>query len=73
MMRLSYKNTRSRKCDFRDAGPDQIGFDIVSDELDARNRDSLRARLEPTIPIEERPGIVRPGWKRHFCSLWEAM
>ncbi|KAI7236849.1 hypothetical protein KC330_g3495 [Hortaea werneckii] len=74
MMRLYYKNSnREGIADFDVDGPDNIAFDFVSDEQDGRNRDNLRHAFDPTVPIEDQPGIVRAAWKRRSSSLWEAM
>lgn len=74
MMRLYYKSSHCEGiADFDVDGPDNIAFDFVSDEQDGRNRDNLRDPFDPTVPIEDQPGIVRAAWKRRFGSLWEAM
>lgn len=52
--------------------PDNISFDIVSDELNGVNRD-LRQPYDPTTPITEQPGIVRTRVPRRFSSLWHAI
>jgi vanadium chloroperoxidase len=52
--------------------PDNIGFDMISDELNGISRD-LRERYDPTAPITDQPGIVRTRVPRKFSSLWEAM
>ncbi|KAI7199012.1 hypothetical protein KC316_g3859 [Hortaea werneckii] len=74
MMRLYYKNShREGIADFDVDGPDNIAFDFVSDEQDGQNRDNLRHAFDPTVPIDDQPGIVHAAWKRRFSSLWEAM
>jgi vanadium chloroperoxidase len=52
--------------------PDNIAFDIVSEELNGVSRD-LREKYDPTTPIIDQPGIVRTRIPRHFSSLWEAI
>jgi vanadium chloroperoxidase len=52
--------------------PDNIAFDIVSEELNGISRD-LREKYDPTTPITDQPGIVRTRIPRHFSSLWEAI
>lgn len=52
--------------------PDNISFEIVSDELNGISRD-LRQPYDPTTPITEQPGIVRTRIHRAFSSLWEAI
>ncbi|KAH7384127.1 phosphatidic acid phosphatase type 2/haloperoxidase [Phaeosphaeria sp. MPI-PUGE-AT-0046c] len=52
--------------------PDNIAFDMVSEELNGISRD-LRQPYDPTTPITEQPGIVRTRVPRHFSSLWEAI
>jgi vanadium chloroperoxidase len=52
--------------------PDNISFDIVSEELNGISRD-LREKYVPTKPITDQPGIVRTRVPRHFNSAWEAM
>jgi vanadium chloroperoxidase len=52
--------------------PDNICFEMVSDELNGINRD-LRQPYDPTTPITEQPGIVRTRMPYKFSSLWEAI
>jgi vanadium chloroperoxidase len=52
--------------------PDNISFDMVSEELNGINRD-LRQPYDPTTPITDQPGIVRTRVPRHFSSVWEAI
>jgi vanadium chloroperoxidase len=52
--------------------PDNIAFDIVSEELNGISRD-LREKYDSTRPITDQPGIVRMRVPRHFNSLWEAI
>jgi vanadium chloroperoxidase len=52
--------------------PDNISFEMVSDELNGINRD-LRQPYDPTTPITDQPGIVRTRVPYKFASLWEAI
>jgi vanadium chloroperoxidase len=52
--------------------PDNIAFDMVSEELNGISRD-LRQTYDPTTPITDQPGIVRTRVPRHFSSMWEAI
>lgn len=52
--------------------PDNISFDMVSEELNGINRD-LRQPYDPTVPITDQPGIVRTRVPRTFSSVWEAI
>ncbi|KAF2461575.1 phosphatidic acid phosphatase type 2/haloperoxidase [Lineolata rhizophorae] len=70
MLRLYYRQRDG--LDFALDGPDDIGFEMVSDELNGVNRD-LRQEYDPTQPITAQPGIVRTRVVRHFGSLWEAI
>jgi vanadium chloroperoxidase len=69
IVRLFYK---SGVTDFEADGPDDIAFDIVSDELDGVSR-ALRQTYDQTQPITNQPGTVRTYIKRRFESLWEAI
>ncbi|KAE8389613.1 phosphatidic acid phosphatase type 2/haloperoxidase [Aspergillus alliaceus] len=69
VVRLFYK---SGATDFEADGPDDIAFDIVSDELDGVSR-ALRQTYDQTQPITNQPGTVRTYIKRRFESLWEAI
>lgn len=52
--------------------PDNISFDIVSEEVNGISRD-LRQPYDPTQPITEQPGIVRTRVPGKFSSVWEAI
>jgi vanadium chloroperoxidase len=69
MMRLYYNG---RIGTWAPTEPDNISFDIVSEELNGISRD-LRQPYDPTTAITEQPGIVRTRVPRHYNSLWEAM
>lgn len=64
MVRLFYK------CD--PATADDIGFRFVSEELNGISRD-LHAPFDPSVPIEDQPGIIRTRVVRRFKSLWQAI
>jgi vanadium chloroperoxidase len=70
IVRLFYKSNGVTK--FEADGPDNICFDIVSDELDGVSRD-LRQTYDQTQPITNQPGTVRTCVNRHFESLWEVI
>jgi vanadium chloroperoxidase len=52
--------------------PDNIKFEMTSEELDGISRD-LRQKYDPTTAITEQPGIVRTLVHRRFNSLWEVI
>jgi vanadium chloroperoxidase len=52
--------------------PDNIKFELTSDELDGISRD-LRQKYDPTALITDQPGIVRTLVRRQFNSLWEVI
>jgi vanadium chloroperoxidase len=52
--------------------PDNIAFDMVSEELNGISRD-LYEKYDPTVSITEQPGIIRTRVPRKFSSLWEAI
>ena len=57
---------------FEPDAPDEIAFDMVSEELNGVSRD-LRQPYDPSRPITEQNGTVRTFVPRRFDSLWEAM
>lgn len=63
MLRLFYEGSGAK-----DQGPDSLGFSFLSDELDGVSRD-LYQRFDPTIPLEDQPGLVRTRVVRRFESL----
>lgn len=69
MMRRYYNG---RVSTWENNEPDNISFDMISEELDGISRD-LRQPYDPTTAITEQPGIVRTRVPRHFSSLWEAI
>jgi vanadium chloroperoxidase len=68
--RLYYKSKGGTT--WEEGEPDDIAFDIVSDELNGVSRD-LRQKYDQTQPITDQPGTVRTCVKRSFKSLWEAI
>jgi vanadium chloroperoxidase len=70
MARLFYKKRDGLM--FDDNGADEIGFSFVSEELDGISRD-LDQPFDPSLPIEDQPGVIRTRVKRHFRSLWHAI
>lgn len=52
--------------------PDAIAFSFVSEELNGISRD-LHGDYDPSLPIEDQPGVVRTYVKRRFPSLWHAI
>ena len=70
ILRLYYK--RRDNLNFADDAPDNIGFNLISDELNGINRD-LQGTYIPTEPITDQLGDVRTLVPRHFNSIWEAM
>ncbi|OQD79786.1 hypothetical protein PENANT_c044G00466 [Penicillium antarcticum] len=70
IVRLFYKSIGVTKCEADE--PDDIAFEIVSDELNGVSRD-LRQAYDQTQPITNQPGTVRTCVKRRFNSLWEAI
>jgi vanadium chloroperoxidase len=52
--------------------PDNIKFELTSEEVDGISRD-LRQTYDPTTAITEQPGIVRTRVPRKFNSLWEVI
>ena len=70
IMRLYYR--RRDNLDFGPDEPDNIGFELVSEELNGVNRD-LRQPYDPARPITDQVGTVRTLVRRRFRSLWEAM
>ncbi|EPS31092.1 hypothetical protein PDE_06047 [Penicillium oxalicum 114-2] len=70
IVRLFYR--RIGVTNFEEDGPDNISFEIVSDELDGVSRD-LRQTYDPTQLITNQPGTARTRVKRRFESLWEAI
>ncbi|KAI9709204.1 MAG: hypothetical protein M1812_007727 [Candelaria pacifica] len=69
-MRLYYRQRDNLS--FAPDEPDDIGFSIVSDELNGVNRD-LDDRFDASQPITNQPGDVRTRVERSFGSLWEAI
>jgi len=57
---------------WKDDEPDNICFDMISDELNGVSRD-LRRMYNPNASIEDQEGIVRTKVKRTFASCWEAI
>lgn len=51
---------------------DNIGFELVSDELNGINRD-LRQPYDPNVPITDQLGTVRTRVVRKYPSLWAAI
>lgn len=70
ILRLYYK--RRDNLPFADDAPDDIGFDLISDELNGVSRD-LYNTYDPTQPITDQLGNVRTLVPRHFESVWDAM
>jgi vanadium chloroperoxidase len=68
--RLHYRKRNS--LGFAPDEPDDIAFEIVSDELNGINRD-LQQPYDPNQPITDQPGIVRTRVVRRFPSLWAAI
>ncbi|KAF2665738.1 vanadium chloroperoxidase [Microthyrium microscopicum] len=52
--------------------PDQISFELVSDEMNGKSRDLYQEYI-PSKRIEEQSGDVRTHVSRKFGSLWEAI
>ena len=57
---------------FKPDEPDNIEFEMVSDELNGVNRD-LDQPYDPSQPIFNQPGTVRTRVVRRFPSLWAAI
>ena len=70
ILRLYYK--RRDHLSFADDAPDDISFDIISEELNGISRD-LYGTYIPTEPITDQLGNVRTRVPRHFNSVWDAM
>ncbi|KAI3093355.1 hypothetical protein CBS147333_10100 [Penicillium roqueforti] len=70
IVRLFYKSIGV--ANFEADGPDDLDFDIVSDELDGVSRD-LQQTYDQTQPITNQPGTVRTRVKSRFQNLWEAI
>lgn len=68
--RLHYK--KRDQLSFGPGEPDQIGFKMVSEELNGISRD-LYQPYNPSQPITDQPGEVRTRDPRHFPSLWAAI
>ena len=68
--RLYYK--RRDNLPFADDAPDNISFDLISDELNGISRD-LYNNYIPSQPITDQLGNVRTLVPRHFDSIWDGM
>ncbi|KQN77353.1 vanadium-dependent haloperoxidase [Sphingomonas sp. Leaf62] len=65
MLRLFYRDAEPGKCD-------QIGFSLVSDEMNGISRD-LYQGYRGDQPLADQPGLVRTRVVRRFTSLWHAI
>ena len=77
MVRRYYKATRLQRPGtglgpWENHQPDNISFQMVSDELNGINRD-LRQPYNPDMPITDQLGTVRTRVDRTFSSCWEAL
>ncbi|KAL9068826.1 MAG: hypothetical protein Q9161_005913 [Pseudevernia consocians] len=70
ILRLYYK--RRDNLSFADDAPDDISFNLLSDELNGVSRD-LYNNYIPSQPITDQLGNVRTAVPRHFGSIWDAM
>lgn len=70
ILRLYYK--RRDNLPFADDAPDDIAFDLISDELNGISRDLYNTYI-PSQPITDQLGDVRTLVPHHFGSIWDAM